>query len=93
MLTRRLPTGGTPQPNSNRKGRVRESPADKDIAPGMGIGTELGIGTGTESGSATGELGSDVPPNDAADVGIKLDVEVVPRRSRKSKPSPRMDTS
>jgi hypothetical protein len=93
MLTTRVPTGVTPQPNFRKNGSVRETPADNDIEPGIGIGDELGIGTGTELKSGTDELGIDVPLNGAADVGITLDVEVVPRRSRKSNPSPRMDTS
>jgi hypothetical protein len=93
MLTTRVPTGGTPQPNFRKNGSVRETPADNDIKPGIGIGDELGIGTGTELGSGTDELGIDVPLNGAADVGINLDVEVVPSRSRKSNPSPRMNTS
>ena len=93
MLTTRVPTGGTPQPNFRKNGSVRETPADNDIEPGIGIGEEVGIGTGIELGSGTDELGIDVPLNGAADVGINLDVEVVPIRSRKSNPSPRMDTS
>ena len=87
-LMPRVPTGGTPQPNPKKNGRVRGTPADNDIEPGIGIGNELGMDTGTELGSDTGELGSDVPPNGAADVGVNLDVEVVPSRSRKSNPSP-----
>jgi hypothetical protein len=93
MLTTRVPTGGTPQPNFRKNGNVRETPADNDIEPGIGSGEELGIGTGTELGSGTDELGIDVPLNGAADVGINLDVEVVPSRSRKSNPIPRMNTS
>ena len=92
-LTTRVPSGGTPQPNLRKKGSVWETPADNGIEPGIGIGKELGIDTGTELGSGTGGLGSDVPPNGAADVGINLDVEVVPSRSRKSNPSPRMNRS
>ena len=89
----RVPTEATPQPKSKKNGRVRGTPADSDIAPGIGMGNELGIGTGTELGSDTGELGSDVPPKGATDVGVNLDAEMVPCRSRKSNPSPRMDTS
>jgi hypothetical protein len=62
-LMPRVPTEATPQPKSKKNGRVRGTPADSDIAPGIGTGNELGIGTGTELGSDTGELGSDVPPN------------------------------
>ena len=83
MLTTRVPTGGTPQPNFMKKGSVRETPADNDIEPGIGIGEELGIGTSMELVSGTDELRIDVPPNGAADVGINLDVDVVPSRSRK----------
>jgi len=93
MLMPRVPTGGTPQPKSKKNGRVRETPAVNDIEPGIGIGNELGMDTGTELGSETGELGSDVPPKGATDVGVNLDAEMVPCRSRKSNPSPRMDTS
>ena len=93
MLTMRVPIGATPQPNFRKNGNVRETPADNDIEPGIGIGDELGIGTGSELGSGTGELGIDVPLNGAADVGINLDVEVVPSRSRNSNPNPRMTTS
>jgi hypothetical protein len=92
MLTTRVPTGGTPQPKFRKNGNVRETPADNDIEPGIGSGEELGIGT-AELGSGTDELGIDVPLNGAADVGINLDVEVVPNRSRKSNPIPRMNTS
>src|SRR3954469_13380721 len=38
MLTTRVPTGGTPQPNVRKNGSVRETPADKGIEPGIGIG-------------------------------------------------------
>jgi len=101
MLTTRVPAGGTPQPNVRKNGSVRETPADKGIEPGIGIGKELGIGTagelgsGTagELGSGTGGLGSDVPPNGAVDAGINFEVEVVPSRSIKSNSSPRMNTS
>jgi hypothetical protein len=92
-LMTRVPTGGTPQPNLRKNGSVWETPAVSGIDPGIGIGEELGIDTGTELGSGTGGLGSDVPPNGAVDAGINLDVEVVPCRSRKSNPSPRMNTS
>jgi hypothetical protein len=89
----RVPMGGTPQPNVRKNGSLWETSADNGSEPGIGIGKELGIDTGTELGSDTGGLGSDVPPNGAADVGINLDVEVVPSRSRKSNPSPRMTRS
>ena len=72
-------SGGRPPTTTSR--RVSEA------------GNELGIGTGTELGSDTGELGSDVAPKCATDVGVNLDAEMVPSRSRKSNPSPRMDTS
>jgi hypothetical protein len=93
MVTTRVPTGGTPQPNFRKNGTVSETPADNDIEPGIGIGKELGMGTVGELGIGTDEPGLDIPRNGAADVGINLDVEVFPRRSRKSNPNPRMDTS
>jgi len=93
MLTTRVPTGVTPQPNFRKNGSVRETPADNDIEPGIGMGEELGIGTGIALGSGIDELGIDVPRNGAVDIGTNLEVEVVPRRSRKSNPSPRMNTS
>jgi len=93
MLTTRVPTGGTPQPNFRNNGSIWETPADNDIEPGIGIGEELGIGTVGELGIGTDEPGSDVPPNGAADVGINLEVEVFPSRSRKSNPNPRTEMS
>ena len=87
MLMPRVPTGATPQAKSKKNGRVRGTPADSDIEPGIGIGNELGIGTGTELG-ATPANWEGVPPKGATDVGVNLDAEWFPVDSRKSTESP-----